>query len=74
MNEKKTVLEVLKETIDVLNNLRIPMNEMETIGFPVANSISNIRACVDAMERTEAEVKMKAEQEDSTMEVLKEEE
>lgn len=54
MNEEKTVLDVLKETAIMLGNLRIPMSEMENIGFPIGRSINNIRLCVDAIERNEA--------------------
>ncbi len=53
MNEEKTVLEVLKETVAMLGNLRIPMSEMENIGFPIGRSINNIRLCVEAIERDE---------------------
>lgn len=53
MNEEKTVLEVLKETVTMLGNLRIPMSEMESIGFPISRSINNIRLCVEAIERNE---------------------
>lgn len=59
MNEEKTVLEVLKETVAMLGNLRIPMSEMENIGFPIGRSINNIRLCVDAIERNEAQNKQK---------------
>ena len=61
MNEEKTVLEVLKETVTMLGNLRIPMSEMESIGFPISRSINNIRLCVDAIERNEAQNKQKEE-------------
>lgn len=54
MNEEKTVLEVLKETVAMLGNLRIPMSEMENIGFPIGRSINSIRLCVEAIERDEA--------------------
>lgn len=54
MNEEKTVLEVLKETVVRLGNLRIPMSEMENIGFPIGRSINDIRLCVEALERDEA--------------------
>lgn len=67
MTEQKTVLEVLKDIVSTLSNLRIPMSEMENIGFPVARSINEIRLCVEAMEREDEKKKAEAEKQEDNI-------
>lgn len=59
MDTKMTVKDVLKDVMDTLNNISIPMSQLDDIGMPIARAINGIKACVDAMEKAEAEEAMK---------------
>ena len=60
--EEKTVtaLEVLREVNGILNNISIPMSHLNDIGMPVAQAITGIQMCIDAMAKSE-EAKKQAE-------------
>ena len=49
-----TVQEVLEKTITDLNEIQVPMAQLESIGLPLARGIMNIRMCVEAMKAAEA--------------------
>lgn len=63
METKMTVKDVLKDVMDTLNGISIPVSQLDSIGMPVARAINGIKACVDAMEKAEAEEAAKAEEE-----------
>lgn len=55
-----TVKDVLKDVMDTLNNISIQggldfATMVATVGMPIARAIGGIKACVDAMEKAEAE-------------------
>lgn len=55
-NERQmTVRDVLLEVQHQLNELKIPVAEVETIGIVVARAISGIQVCIEAMDRADAE-------------------
>ena len=63
-----TVKDVLKDVLNLLNGIKSPISELETIGMPVGRAINGIKMCVDAMERDEQErarqeAELRAEQE-----------
>lgn len=60
MEPKMTVKDVLKDVMDTLNGISIPVSQIDDIGMPVARAINGIKACVDAMEKAEAEAVAKA--------------
>ena len=49
MEEKITVLEALKYTIEMLGNISVPVSMNEQVAVPVAKAIHNINACILAM-------------------------
>ena len=48
-----TVNEVIKHIIPVLEGIKVPMTEVETIGIPVSNVISDLKQCVAFMDSVE---------------------
>ena len=50
-----TVNEVIKHIIPVLEGIRVPMAEIETIGAPVAGVIRDLKQCVAFMDHVEQE-------------------
>ena len=60
-----TVNEVIKHIIPVLEGIKVPMTEVETIGIPVSNVISDLKQCGAFMDSVEQEAaREKAEQEE----------
>ena len=66
MDNKMTIDQVLKITVETLEGLKVPVSLIDEISIPVARAISNIRMCIEAVEasRAEAENKQTEEQED----------
>ena len=59
-----TVNEVIKHIIPVLEGIKVPMAEVETIGIPVSNVISDLKQCVAFMDSVEEQAaREEAEQE-----------
>ena len=59
-----TVNEVIKHIIPVLEGIKVPMTEVETIGIPVSNVISDLKQCVAFMDSVEEQAaREEAEQE-----------
>lgn len=55
MEEKRmTVLEVMEMTAKSLNEMTIPVRELETIGRTVFGCAQNIQLCIDAIRKEEA--------------------
>ena len=46
-----TVLEALKESIDKLNQVNVPISMIQQIGLPVQNAMGLIQASVNALEQ-----------------------
>lgn len=59
-----SVYEAVKEAISVLNEIQIPVREMNSIGAPIAYALERLNGCVDAWDRAakEAAEKQKAEE------------
>ena len=52
MNENEmTIEQVLNITIGILNDITIPISAVETVGTPIMNAVSNIKLCVQAIEK-----------------------
>lgn len=47
--EKYTVKEVIEITIDLLKGIRFTAEQIDDIGNPIRNAISNLYLCVNAM-------------------------
>ena len=57
-----TTLDILKDVLNILGDVKVPMSELESIGIPVGRAINGIKLCVDAMEKVEQEQQQKQEQ------------
>lgn len=55
MERQMTVKEILADVCKVLGEINVPVNKVQEIGIPIANSINGIRVCLDAIARAEAE-------------------
>ena len=55
-----TLLEVLEETIKILNKIEVPISMAEQIARPILGCVSNLNECVRALK--ENEKKQKAEE------------
>lgn len=55
MDQVVTVLDVLRDVLNTLNGISVPMTQINEIGLPLVRSINNIKMCVEAMEKDEAE-------------------
>ena len=54
MDENRmTVMEVLEMTAKTLNEMTIPVRELETIGRTVFGCVQNIQLCIDAIRKEE---------------------
>lgn len=61
--EQMTVKQALEITIKNLERICVPMNQMQNIGFPLSQGISNLREILIAIERAEAVAKEGEKQE-----------
>lgn len=51
-----TVLEALKQAIETLNGISVPVPQLQSIGMPISQATSLVQATVDALEKnTEAQ-------------------
>jgi len=50
-----TVEEVVRATIEILNDIRVPVGLVNEVGIPVARAVQNLNRCIEAWEREEAE-------------------
>ena len=48
-----SIREVLELVINDLNGINVPVGLMEQIGLPINQSIGNLKACVEAINRDE---------------------
>lgn len=72
-----TVNDVIKHAIPILEGIRVPMAEIETIGAPVAGVIRDLKQCVVFMDSVEAEQAAKraaAEEEEAAQQAEAQEE
>ena len=51
--ETMTVKDVLIATKELLGKISVPMSLIEQIGIPLAQGISNITQCIEAMDKAE---------------------
>ena len=66
METRMTVQEALEETVRMLEGVKVPISQMEEIGFPVARAVSNIKLCLEAMtQQQEANKAEEAKEENS---------
>ena len=73
MEEQMTVLQALKITVNNLGGIAVPRALNEMIGIPIDNAIGNLNACIEALERDEAERRAKQEEEDKIANMSEEE-
>lgn len=45
-----TVLEALKQTLDILNGISVPVPQLQSIGMPISRATGMIQATIDALE------------------------
>lgn len=55
MENVLTVEDVLKVTIKMLESIKIPAVMVDEVGIPVARSIGNLNACLNALEQANKE-------------------
>lgn len=68
MEESRTIQDVLDGVIKRLSNIKVPMSEIDDIGFPIAVSINEIKACVVAI--VENDKKTSDDQNNSESEII----
>ena len=49
MEEKYTVKQVLEITVNILNNIRVPVGMMDGIGLPISQAVGNLRVLMEAI-------------------------
>lgn len=52
-NKGMTVQEVVEQVISELGGINVPVNQLESIGIPIARAISGLKVCVDAWKQSE---------------------
>ena len=50
MEEKRTVEDILREAVQVLDSLTLPVALVQSVGMPVAIVSGNLKACLMAYE------------------------
>lgn len=55
MENKMTVKDILIDVNKLLNEINIPVSQVESIGIPVARAINGIQLCIDAINMQEAQ-------------------
>ena len=61
-----TVQQMLEKTVAELNEINVPMAQLESIGIPLARGIMNIRMCINAINEAEqAKAEKEAENENA---------
>jgi len=63
MENQMTVIEALRITVNNLGGVAVPRALNQQIGIPIDQAISNILACIEALERAEQENKEKEQTE-----------
>ena len=59
-----TIREVLEQTINLLNGIKVDVKDTESIAMPIMGAVRNIRICTDVMDQAQKEAEQKeAEQE-----------
>lgn len=64
MGETMTVYDLVKETIRMMEGIAVPVGLMDSIGAPIRASIGNLRACLDAWDRDNAQKAAAAEEQE----------
>ena len=62
--ETITVKELIERVIEELENIKVPIAEVDAIGIPIAGCINNLKNCIEAFRRAEAEQRKAQEQGD----------
>ena len=55
------IIDILKMVAENLGKVKVPMNEIQDIGLPVADAIHALKICIDAIEAAEAKMKPELE-------------
>jgi len=55
MEERMTIRDALAATISLLEGISVPANLIRQIGLPVDSAISNLKACVEAIDSQKQE-------------------
>lgn len=50
MEEKRTVEDIIREAVSVLDRITLPVALVESVGMPVAMVAGNLKACLRAFE------------------------
>lgn len=56
MEEKRTVEDILREAVQVLDSLTLPVALVQSVGMPVAMVSGNLKACLMAFEDARREM------------------
>ena len=57
MANQITGRQVLEATIGILENVRVPVSQLEETGTPIRMAIGNLKICIDAMDKAAEEAK-----------------
>ncbi len=64
MSETMTVYDLVRETIRMMEGIAVPVGLMDSIGAPIRASIGNLRACLGAWDRDNAQKAAAAEEQE----------
>lgn len=64
-----TVEQVVRETIGILGDIRVPASMTSEIAIPISRAISNLNACCDAWAREAAEAQQEITGDDIQLEI-----
>ena len=48
-NNQVTILDVLIDVNMKLRDIKVPVSELDNIGYPIAGAVNGIQACIDAI-------------------------
>lgn len=63
MGQTITTEQAVRETIAILNNIRVPIGQTQEIAAPILQAINNLNACLDAWQKAAEEAARHQEEE-----------
>lgn len=55
MDDTMTVYDLVKATVRMMEEIAVPIGMMDSIGAPIRASVNNLKACLGAWDRDNAE-------------------
>lgn len=54
MEQQKTIYQAVKESIDILSAIRVPVADMQTTGVQLLRAVDNLNGCIAAWDQEAA--------------------